>query len=196
MTKITLTIEQDKEHGTDKGMQDTIALLKELDTRQPAKMVLTLEPYPGRDQLLLIELRELLRRRPPGITVKIRTVDEEEVDVVRLPKTTPMDKTWNTTFDEFNQRYSTTVVIGPIGGRAEESLDDNRRQEDDADDDEVVWEGEPAAVVAPADETERHEPDDDDAEVDWEDAPPPTGAVTDEMVIDAANVDWEQIAGR
>lgn len=89
--KITLTLEQDEEMGTNAAMEETIALLASLDTMPTMKLVLTLECADIAAERYREQLRLGLKRRPPGIKIKLTTKTEEEVTCERLPNVTPMD---------------------------------------------------------------------------------------------------------
>jgi hypothetical protein len=94
--KITITLEQDDEAGTDEGMAQTIALLASLGITPATKLVLTLECEEEDAETHRDDLRVTLRGRPVGINVKIKTAIEEEVARERLIPVTPMDRQgWN-----------------------------------------------------------------------------------------------------
>lgn len=90
IAKITLTLEQDEQRGTNEAMEETIDLLATLDTLPITKLVLTLECEEMIAESYRQKLRLGLKRRPIGIIAKIKTTSEEQIIVV--PPTTPMDK--------------------------------------------------------------------------------------------------------
>ena len=92
LAKITLTLEQDDELGTNAAMEETIKLLAGLDTMPTMKLALTLECMDVAAEHYREQLRLVLKRRPMGIKVKIVTKSEEDVAREGLPKVTPMDQ--------------------------------------------------------------------------------------------------------
>ena len=94
--KITLTIEQDEEGGTNEGMTRTIGLLTQLGITPARKLVLTLECEEEDAETHRDDLKLVLRARPIGINVKIKTAIEEEIERERMAPVTPMDRAgWN-----------------------------------------------------------------------------------------------------
>lgn len=111
--KITLTLEQDEEMGTNAAMEDAIGLLAALDTMPAMKLVLTLECAEVIAESYRERLRLGLKRRMPGTKIKISTKTEEEVACERLPNVTPMDA-----IQGFAERHGTRVefVTQPSAG--------------------------------------------------------------------------------
>lgn len=96
LAKITLTLEQDDQAGTDEGMARTIALLAQLGITPAQKLVLTIECEEDDADSYRDDLRHALRARPIGIIAKIKTTSEESVERERVAPVTPMDKAgWN-----------------------------------------------------------------------------------------------------
>ena len=93
--KITVTLEQDDEGGTNEGMARTIGLLAQLGIQPTQKLVLTLECEEEDAEMHRDDLKLALRARPVGINVKIKTAIEEEVERERMVPVTPMDKAWS-----------------------------------------------------------------------------------------------------
>jgi len=94
--KITLTIEQDDEGGTNEGMARTIGLLTTLGIQPTQKLVLTLECEEDDAETYRDDIKLALRARPVGINVKIKTAIEEDVERERMAPVTPMDRAgWN-----------------------------------------------------------------------------------------------------
>ena len=71
IAKITLTLEQDEDRGTNAAMEETIKLLSEIEGLPTMKVVLTLECE--------------------DIIAKIATKTEEQIIRYVMPMTTPMD---------------------------------------------------------------------------------------------------------
>lgn len=96
IAKITLTLEQDSENGTNEAMARTIGLLGQLGITPAQKLVLTIECDEDDADMYRDDLRLALRTRPVGILAKIKVTAEESVERERLAATTPMDKAgWN-----------------------------------------------------------------------------------------------------
>lgn len=96
IAKITLTLEQDDEAGTDEGMAQTIALLSSIGIVPATKLVLSLECEEEDADTYRDDIKAALRSRPIGIVVKLKTTVEEAVERERLAPVTPMDRAgWN-----------------------------------------------------------------------------------------------------
>jgi hypothetical protein len=96
MAKITLTLEQDEQAGTNEGMAKTIGLLTQLGIQPATKLVLTLECEEEDAETFRDDLRTVLRQRPIGIVAKIKQTTEEQVEHERVSTATPMDCAgWN-----------------------------------------------------------------------------------------------------
>jgi len=89
--KITLTLEQDEQRGTNAAMEETVKMLAELDALPTMKVVLTLECEEMIAENYRSKLRLGLKRRPIGIIAKIKTTSEEQIYMQVMPPTTPMD---------------------------------------------------------------------------------------------------------
>lgn len=89
--KITLTLEQDEQRGTNAAMEETIKLLATLEALPMTKVVVTLECEEMIAANYRRKLHDGLRRRPIGIIAKIRTIAEEQIITEVLRPTTPMD---------------------------------------------------------------------------------------------------------
>lgn len=89
--KITLTLEQDEQRGTNAAMEDTIKLLATLESLPMTKVVVTLECEEMIAEGYRRKLRDGLRRRPIGIIAKIKTTSEEHINIEVMRPTTPMD---------------------------------------------------------------------------------------------------------
>lgn len=105
-SKLTLTLEQDDEVGTDEGMVRTIGLLSELGITPATKLVLTLECEEEDSETYRDDLKLALRRRPIGIKATIKTETKEEAERERLVPVTPMD-----TILGFAERHGATVEM-------------------------------------------------------------------------------------
>ena len=103
--KITLTLEQDEENGTNEGMVKTIALLGTLATTPAQKIVLTIACEEDDAESYRDDLRLALRARPVGITAKLKTTSEESVERERMASTTPMDS-----IKGFSEKYGVERV--------------------------------------------------------------------------------------
>lgn len=91
LAKITVTLEQDDQMGTNAAMDETVKLLAELDAMPMMKLVLSLECEEFIAESYRAKLRLALRRRPMGIKVKISTKTDEDVATEYVRKPTPMD---------------------------------------------------------------------------------------------------------
>lgn len=95
LAKITLTLEQDDQHGTDDGMAETIALLASLGVTPASKLTIVLECEEEDAEMWRGDLRATLRRRPVGIKSTIKVETKEEVSHEHMSVVTPMDKVWS-----------------------------------------------------------------------------------------------------
>lgn len=91
VAKITLTLEQDEQRGTNAAMEETIKLLGGLEAMPAMKLVLTIECEEMIAENYRNKLRSALRRRPIGIIAKIKTTSEEQVNIEVMRPVTPMD---------------------------------------------------------------------------------------------------------
>lgn len=110
-SKLTLTLEQDDEAGTDEGMARTIGLLSELGITPATKLVLTLECEEEDSATYRDDLKAALRRRPIGIEATIRTETKEKAERDRIPPVTPMDNILG-----FAERHGATVAMNTREG--------------------------------------------------------------------------------
>lgn len=93
-TKITLTLKQDEDTGSNQAMAETIALLGALAQAPTRKLTLVLECEDEDADEHRDELRALLAGRPVGIEVELKTESKETVERGRLQRVTPMDRAW------------------------------------------------------------------------------------------------------
>jgi hypothetical protein len=91
-TKLTVTIAQDPDDGTDLAMRETVEALTLLGVVPMTKVVLTMEVLDERALLMKEKIKETLRYRPVGIEVTIKAESKEDVERRRLPSVTPMDQ--------------------------------------------------------------------------------------------------------
>ena len=91
IAKITLTLEQDEDRGTNAAMEETIKLLSEIEGLPTQKVVITLECEDIIAENYRNKLRMDLKARPIGIIAKIATKTEEQIVRYVMPMTTPMD---------------------------------------------------------------------------------------------------------
>ncbi len=91
IAKITLTLEQDEQRGTNAAMEEAITLLSMIGGLPVQKVVVTMECAEMLAPQYRATLRSELRRRPIGIIAKTRTICEEQIDIDLHPPTTPMD---------------------------------------------------------------------------------------------------------
>jgi hypothetical protein len=101
MTKITVTITKDAEHGgTNDGMLDAFRTLLAVGVLPAKTFALTIECQDQDAQGIRDEIAVALTDRALGIDVKIKRVIDEEVDrrrqvaVSRVPTSTPMERVW------------------------------------------------------------------------------------------------------
>jgi hypothetical protein len=123
--KITLTLEQDEETGTNAAMEDTIKLLGTIETLPAMKLVLTLECADVIAESYRQKLRLGLKRRSPGIKIKIATKTEEEVACERLPNLTPMDRAWADDESTSGEKVLDWLVAREQRGAGDENLFDD-----------------------------------------------------------------------
>lgn len=89
LAKITLTLEQDEQRGTNAAMEETIQLLGAIEGLPIMKVVVTLECEEVIAENYRAKLHGELRRRPIGIIAKVKTTSEDQIAI--LPRRTPMD---------------------------------------------------------------------------------------------------------
>ena len=89
LAKITLTLEQDEQHGTNAAMEETIQLLGAIEGLPTMKVVVTLECEEVIAPNYRDKLHAELRRRPIGIIAKLKTTTEDQITIVS--QRTPMD---------------------------------------------------------------------------------------------------------
>lgn len=92
IAKITLTLEQDEQRGTNAAMEETIKLLGDIEGLPTMKVVLTLECEDIIAERYRGKLRMDLKARPIGIIAKIATKTEEQIVRYVMPTKTPMDQ--------------------------------------------------------------------------------------------------------
>lgn len=92
IAKITLTLEQDEQQGTNAAMEETIQRLAELTGMPIDKLVLTLECEEVIAESYRDKLRVGLKKRPMGINIKMSTKVEESVAREWVKPETPMDR--------------------------------------------------------------------------------------------------------
>jgi hypothetical protein len=119
VAKITLTLEQDDEMGTNAAMEETIALLGALDALPTMKLVLTLECEDIIAERYREKLRLGLKSRPIGIIAKIQTKTEESVAREVMRPTTPMDAILS-----FADRHGARVEFTTAPATGDETLFD------------------------------------------------------------------------
>ena len=96
LTKITITLEPtDKATANRSAMAQTIGLLAGLLDIPAGKVVLTIACEPEDADTYRDEIRAALSRRPVGIKVNIKSLDDEDVDNERMATVTPMDSVWS-----------------------------------------------------------------------------------------------------
>lgn len=95
-TKITLTLTQDDNTGSDAAMAETIGLLTAIGVVPTQKVVLTVECENEDAESYADDMDAALSGRPMGIEVTIKTTTERHVERRKLTTVTPMDKVgWN-----------------------------------------------------------------------------------------------------
>lgn len=129
ISKITLTLEQDEQMGTNAAMEETIKLLGGLDAMPAMKLVLTLECEDVIAESYRAKLRHGLRRRPIGIKVKMSTKTDEDVACEVMRPTTPMDDLLGDGVDSVTlSSASRSVTLTPdTGARAKEWAERTQR---------------------------------------------------------------------
>jgi hypothetical protein len=93
--KITLTLEQDDEYGTDEAMAQTIALLTGGSVLPIGKLVITIACENEDAESYAEDVKLAMARRPAGIEAKVKVTTEEGIERARLATVTPMDKAWS-----------------------------------------------------------------------------------------------------
>lgn len=95
-TKITLTLSQDENQGTDEAMAETVALLASLGVVPLAKVTLALECSDDEAEALADEIDAVLSGRPMGIEATLKTQHEHRIERRKVAGASPMDKAgWN-----------------------------------------------------------------------------------------------------
>jgi hypothetical protein len=101
MTKLTVTITRDAEHGgTHEGMLDAFRTLVGLGILPTKTFALTIECQDQDAQSIRDDIAVALTDRAVGIDVKIKRVIDEDIDrrrqvaVSRVPTSTPMERVW------------------------------------------------------------------------------------------------------
>lgn len=95
-TKITLTLTQDDENGSDEAMIQSVELLTHVCVMPLTKVVITLECENDDAEGFVDDLDAAMSGRPIGIDAVIKTTKEQRVERRKLATVTPMDKVgWN-----------------------------------------------------------------------------------------------------
>ncbi len=97
MAKLVVTIEHvDPKHPNSMSMAQTIGLLAQLIDLPSGGMKLTINCEPEDMDSYADDLRQVLSRRPVGITVKLKMENEDTIERSTMTSVTPMDKAgWN-----------------------------------------------------------------------------------------------------
>lgn len=92
--KITLTLEQNDDHGTDEAMAQTLALLTGGAILPIGKIAITIECENEDAESHAEDVKLAMARRPAGIEAKVKVTTEEGIERAKLASVTPMDKAW------------------------------------------------------------------------------------------------------
>lgn len=92
--KVTLTLEQNDDHGTDEAMARTIALLTGGTVLPIGKLSLTIECELEDAASYADDIKAVMAQRPAGIEAKVKIVTEEGIERAKLASVTPMDAAW------------------------------------------------------------------------------------------------------
>ena len=96
MARITVTIEHvDPKHPNSMSMAQTIGLLAQLIDLPSGGIKLTVNCEAEDIDSYADDLRSVLSRRPVGISVKLKTENEETIERSSMANVTPMDKAWS-----------------------------------------------------------------------------------------------------
>ena len=89
--KITLTLEQDDDHGTDEAMARTVALLSGGAVLPIGKIVISVECENEDAESYADDIKAVMTQRPVGIVAKVKVTTEEGIERAKLASVTPMD---------------------------------------------------------------------------------------------------------